>query len=147
MQSTFLQQQSLLLHAQGLVLVNATSGLTTILANRVSPSSTKYPGAEIIFADDLDVASDGTVYFSTMTDIPLPRGASGHYEALPPCALNIMQVRCQTQLPHSLISIAQQAAVDGAGCQMYPCNKLMQKAHSFSYMHTRHAVEQTADTV
>lgn len=63
-----------------------------MLANRVSPSSSKYPGAEIIFADDLDVASDGTVYFSTMTDIALPRGPSGHYEAMPPCVLNIMQV-------------------------------------------------------
>lgn len=79
--------------AQGLILVNATSGQTTILANRVSPSSPKYPGAEMIFADDLDVASDGTVYFSTMTDIALPRGPSGHYEAMPPCVLNIMQVR------------------------------------------------------
>ena len=80
--------------AQGLISVNATSGLISILANRVSPSSSKYPGAEVIFADDLDVASDGTVYFSTMTDIAPLRGASGHYEAMPPCILNIMQVRC-----------------------------------------------------
>ncbi|KAL3133309.1 hypothetical protein ABBQ38_007188 [Trebouxia sp. C0009 RCD-2024] len=76
---------------KGLILVNATSGLTTILANRVSPSSSKHPGTEVIYADDLDVASDGTVYFSTMTDIPLLRSASGRYEALPPCELNIMQ--------------------------------------------------------
>ena len=83
---------SMLSCAQGLILLNATSCQTSILANRVSPTSPKNPGAELIFSDDLDVASDGTVYFSTMTDIPLAKGPTGQYDAMSPCVLNIMQV-------------------------------------------------------
>ena len=77
---------------QGLVLVHATNGLSTVLTKRVSPSASKQPGSEIIFADDLDVAADGTVYFSTLTDVPLLPLPSGEYDTLKPCVLNIMQV-------------------------------------------------------
>lgn len=77
---------------QGLILVNGTSGLTTILAKRVSLSAAKTPGSEIIFADDLDVASDGTVYFSTLTDVPPIPGPTNEHDALRPCVLNLMQV-------------------------------------------------------
>ena len=77
--------------------MNGTSGLTTILAKRVSPSASQMPGSEIIFADDLDVASDGTVYFSTMVDVPPVPGPTGEYDAMKPCALNIMQVGCCEQ--------------------------------------------------
>jgi len=74
------------------VLVNGTSGLTTILAKRVSLTASKMPGSEIIFADDLDVASDGTVYFSTLTDVPPIPASTNEYDALKPCVLNILQV-------------------------------------------------------
>jgi len=74
------------------VLVNGSSGLTTILSKRVSPSATKMPGSELIFADDLDVASDGTVYFSTLSDVPPIPSATGEYDPLSPCVLNIAKV-------------------------------------------------------
>ena len=147
---------SLLLLAQGLILVNATSGLTTILANRVSPSSSKHPGAEIIFADDLDVASDGTVYFSTMTDIALPRGASGHYEAMPPCVLNIMQV-CYTQpVPYSLKDIGQAVVSAPSICwgpanltltrrNALACGGLMHMWHQLCQADKEHAAAQSAE--
>ena len=77
---------------QGLVLVHATNGLSTVLTKRVSPSASEQPGSEIIFADDLDVAADGTVYFSTLTDVPPIPGPTGEYDALKPCVLNVMQV-------------------------------------------------------
>ena len=72
--------------------MNAT-GTVQIVTGRGSPSSARLPGQELIFADDLDVASDGTVYFSTMHDVPVIKDKTGEYEALQPCLLNILQVR------------------------------------------------------
>ena len=77
---------------QGLVSVSKASGLTAIVAKRVSPSACKRPGLTLNFADDLDVASDGTVYFSTLTDVPLIPTRTGEYDALKPCVLNVLQV-------------------------------------------------------
>ena len=77
---------------QGLVSVSKASGLTAIVTKRVSPSASKRPGLELNFADDLDVASDGTVYFSTLTDVPLLPSRTGEYDALKPCVLNVLQV-------------------------------------------------------
>lgn len=78
---------------QGIIRVNAT-GTVQIVTNRASQSSARLPGQELIFADDLDVASDGTVYFSTMHDMPPIKDRTGEYEALQPCALNLYQVTC-----------------------------------------------------
>ncbi|KAA6420084.1 hypothetical protein WJX79_007601 [Trebouxia sp. C0005] len=83
---------------KGLVRVNGTSGLTTILAKRVSLTASKTPGSEIIFADDLDVASDGTVYFTTLTDVPPIPASTNEYDALKPCVLNILQGSAQGRL-------------------------------------------------
>lgn len=62
-----------------------------ILTNRVSQSSAKSPGQELTFVDDLDVTSDGTVYFSTLHDVPIIKDKTGEYEALQPAVLNIFQ--------------------------------------------------------
>lgn len=119
--------------AQGLILLNATSRQTTILANRVSPTSAKYPGAELIFSDDLDIASDGTVYFSTMTDIPLVKGPTGQYEAMPPCVLNIMQVcalpltvSMQTRQLSTVLSTYLSASPMGTSGRTWHANMRMQ---------------------
>ena len=87
--------------------MNGTSGLTTILAKRVSLSAAKTPGSEIIFADDLDVASDGTVYFSTLTDVPPVPGPTNEHDALRPCVLNLMQVTLMTM--HECLATAYMA--------------------------------------
>ena len=49
-----------------------------ILANRVSSSSKIAPGAPIIYANDLDIASDGTIYFTTSVDMYPTRNAQFH---------------------------------------------------------------------
>ena len=55
---------------QGLVMMeDGPSGRLVSLANRVSPSSTLDPGSQITFADDLDIASDGTIYFTDAQNI------------------------------------------------------------------------------
>lgn len=83
---------------KGLVSVSKASGLTAIVTKRVSPSASKRPGLELNFADDLDVASDGTVYFSTLTDVPLLPSRTGEYDALKPCVLNVLQGGAQGRL-------------------------------------------------
>lgn len=44
-----------------------------ILTNRVSSSSSLGPNTPIIYANDLDVAKDGSIYFTTSIDIHLHR--------------------------------------------------------------------------
>jgi sugar lactone lactonase YvrE len=44
-----------------------------ILTNRVSKSSPIDPDSPIIYANDLDVAKDGNIYFTTSVDITLHR--------------------------------------------------------------------------
>ena len=83
--------RTILTMLQGVIQVNAT-GTVQLVTGRGSLSSARMPGQELIFADDLDVASDGTVYFSTMHDIPVIKDKTGEYEALQPCLLNILQV-------------------------------------------------------
>lgn len=43
------------------------------MTNRVSLSSPLEPGSPIIYANDMDIASDGMVYFTTSVDVPLIR--------------------------------------------------------------------------
>lgn len=76
---------------QGLIQVSPT-GAIHIVTNRES-NAAEQPVQELMFTDDLDVASDGTVYFSTLHDVPLVKDKTGEYEPLRPSALNIFQVR------------------------------------------------------
>ena len=46
-------------------------GRLVVLANRASPKSLLRPGSLINYANDLDIASDGTIYFTDSTDIPV----------------------------------------------------------------------------
>lgn len=81
---------------QGIIQVHAT-GSVQLVTNQGSISA-QQPVQELMFVDDLDVASDGTVYFSTMHDIPLIRDKTGEYEPMRPCVLNIYQVTLQTAI-------------------------------------------------
>eukprot|EP00192_Tetraselmis_astigmatica_P021863 CAMPEP_0117664066 /NCGR_PEP_ID=MMETSP0804-20121206/8989_1 /TAXON_ID=1074897 /ORGANISM="Tetraselmis astigmatica, Strain CCMP880" /LENGTH=290 /DNA_ID=CAMNT_0005471209 /DNA_START=837 /DNA_END=1709 /DNA_ORIENTATION=+ len=54
---------------QGLIQVDPSTGAIAILSNEVSPESPLAPGTRIGYANDLDVAQDGTIYFSDSSAI------------------------------------------------------------------------------
>lgn len=56
-------------------MVEAATNRVVVLTNRVSHSSPLEPDSPIIYANDLDVAADGAVYFTTSVDIILHRWA------------------------------------------------------------------------
>ena len=58
---------------QGLLMLEKGSNRVVQVTSRVSSSSPLEPGSHINYANDLDIASDGTVYFTTSVDIVLPR--------------------------------------------------------------------------
>jgi sugar lactone lactonase YvrE len=78
---------------KGLIKVDKNTKAITVLAGRVSPDSAKGPGSDIRFIDDLDIASDGTVYFSDMTFTAPVRDANGHFNVLQAHAANMLQGR------------------------------------------------------
>ena len=52
---------------QGLLKYDYSSGDVTLLATHVSSSSPIDPGTPITYANDLAIAADGTVYFTSCT--------------------------------------------------------------------------------
>lgn len=68
-----------------------------VLANRVAPTSPTHAGMPLIYTNDLDIASDGTVYFTTSINVyphrcgtPQAGGAGGcckHTCALEACGV------------------------------------------------------------
>lgn len=58
---------------QGILMLEKDTHRVIVLTNRVSKSSPLDPDTPIIYANDLDVAKDGTVYFTTSIDIHLHR--------------------------------------------------------------------------
>lgn len=51
------------------MMLEKDSNRVVILTNRVSKSSPIDPDTPIIYANDLDVAKDGTIYFTTSVNI------------------------------------------------------------------------------
>jgi hypothetical protein len=62
--------------AQGILKLHKESNVVELLTSRVSHSSPLEPDTPIIYANDLDVARDGNIYFTTSVDIILHRSAS-----------------------------------------------------------------------
>uniref|UniRef100_A0A383VRX2 SMP-30/Gluconolactonase/LRE-like region domain-containing protein n=1 Tax=Tetradesmus obliquus TaxID=3088 RepID=A0A383VRX2_TETOB len=63
---------------KGILMLEKDTNQVVILTNHVSSSSPLEPGSPILYANDLDVAKDGTVYFTTSVDITLHRNAQHH---------------------------------------------------------------------
>eukprot|EP00878_Enallax_costatus_P004230 GHUV01004460.1.p1 GENE.GHUV01004460.1~~GHUV01004460.1.p1 ORF type:complete len:457 (+),score=103.84 GHUV01004460.1:102-1472(+) len=63
---------------KGILKLERDTHRVVILTNRVSHSSPLGPDTPIIYANDLDVAKDGSIYFTTSIDIHLHRNAQ-HY--------------------------------------------------------------------
>eukprot|EP00879_Flechtneria_rotunda_P027006 GHRR01028863.1.p1 GENE.GHRR01028863.1~~GHRR01028863.1.p1 ORF type:complete len:391 (+),score=61.95 GHRR01028863.1:43-1215(+) len=60
---------------KGLLMLEKDTHVVVLLTSRTSKSSPLEPDAPIIYANDLDVASDGNIYFTTSVDIILHRNA------------------------------------------------------------------------
>lgn len=101
------------MHMQGLVMLEKGTNEVTILANRVSDSSPLYPGTPLIYTNDLDITSDGTVYFTTsinvfphrnaqhdavLAHVPSNMGLGGFYDTIKGWGLGMCQA-----LPKSLV--------------------------------------------
>ena len=93
-QTTYLRHTcDLLCTVQGLVMLEKATGKVVILASQVSDDSPKDPGSVINYANDLDIAQDGTVYFTTSCDIPVVPNALGFWDTFAVFTLTMLQVR------------------------------------------------------
>lgn len=64
----------------------------SILTNRVSPNSPQDPDSEITYANDLAIASDGRIYFTSCSDIVPMRNKAGYYDTFKAWMLGMAQV-------------------------------------------------------
>ena len=111
------------LFLQGLVMLERETGKVVILTSQVSDDSPKAPGSVINYANDVDIAKDGTVYFTTSVDIPVVPNVLGFWDTFAVFSLTMLQVcttrgtddRCQRSLPKAKLSRA--AAIN---CCLWP---------------------------
>lgn len=75
------------------MLEKATSKLV-ILSNQVSEDSPLSPGIKTNYANDLDIAKDGTVYFTTSTEKPVIPNLAGFLDTWHTFVLDLLQVCC-----------------------------------------------------
>jgi hypothetical protein len=78
---------------QGLVKYDYSSSVITLLASHVSDSSPIDPGSEITYANDLAIASDGKIYFTSCSDIAPAPNKEGFYDTFKAWTLGMAQVR------------------------------------------------------
>lgn len=91
---------------KGLIMYNATSKEVVLLTHRVSSTSPLQPDTPITYANDLDIAKDGTIYFTDSVNITSHRnaqhvnrvnhivsilGAPGYYDTAKGWALGMLQ--------------------------------------------------------
>jgi hypothetical protein len=89
-------------------MLEAGTNRVVILANRVSASSALYPNEPLAYTNDLDIAPDGTIYFTDSVDVNPHRNAQhnnnvthivsilgkpGYYDTVKGWALGMLQVR------------------------------------------------------
>lgn len=91
---------------KGLIMLEAGTNKVVILANRVSASSPMYPNSPLSYTNDLDIAPDGTIYFTDSVDVHPHRNAQhnnnvthiisivgkpGYYDTVKGWALGMLQ--------------------------------------------------------
>ena len=81
-----------LLLRQGLLQVDPATGSIVVLSNEVSPESALAPGTRIGYANDLDVAQDGTIYFSDSSAITPALNRDGYWDTMRAFVLTGLQV-------------------------------------------------------
>lgn len=92
---------------QGLIMLEADTNRVVLLTNHVSSSSSIQPNTPITYTNDLDIASDGTIYFTDSVDVHPHRnaqhinhvthiistkGVSGYYDTVKGWAVGMLQV-------------------------------------------------------
>ena len=77
---------------QGLISVNISSRRIEILSNSVSQDSALAPDSHVSYSNDLDVASDGTIYFSDSSGITPQLNRQGYYDTMRAFSLTASQV-------------------------------------------------------
>ena len=80
---------------QGLYKVEMDTQKVVLLTSVVSSDSPLDPGTVINYAEDLDIAANGTIYFTDGTSIP-PHAPD--YEILPPVNLAVFEVHSSSFL-------------------------------------------------
>lgn len=78
---------------EGLLDVNLKNGSYEVLAYRARSHARSGRTSKIVYANDLDVGEDGTVYFTDSTDIPVDKCSEGYYSTLRTYLLNLMEGR------------------------------------------------------
>eukprot|EP00877_Chromochloris_zofingiensis_P013931 jgi/Chrzof1/8792/Cz03g24210.t1 len=76
---------------KGLMMLEKDTHRVLIVANRVSDTSAIDPGSEILYANDLDIASDGTIYFTASTNIVPHRNEQGFFDTFRAWQLGMCQ--------------------------------------------------------
>jgi sugar lactone lactonase YvrE len=69
----------------------------SILTNRVSPTSPVDPNSEVTYPNDLAIASDGRVFFTSCSDIVPMRNKEGFYDTFKAWMMGLAQVRHMTR--------------------------------------------------
>ena len=67
---------------KGLVRVKLSTGATEVLSNAVSAAADGAAPRPFNYANDLDISSEGIVYFTASTDAPVARNAHGFYDTM-----------------------------------------------------------------
>jgi sugar lactone lactonase YvrE len=78
--------------SQGLLKLHSGSGMLEVLATHVSPDSPLHPGTPITYANDLAVAPDGAIYFTSCSNVVPARNAKGFWDTFRAWQLDLAQV-------------------------------------------------------
>lgn len=76
-------------------MVERGSRRTVVLAARVSPGAGPEAGTPILFADGLDIGSEGAVYFTDAAAAAPPRLPGGSYDAMAVAVEALLEVRIE----------------------------------------------------
>ena len=82
----------------GLILADLTKRSHTVLTDKAKAHRRSKRTSKIVMANDLDVASDGAIYFTDSTDIPVDRGKDGAYSTFRTYMLNLLEGRASGRL-------------------------------------------------
>ena len=73
--------------------LHMSSGVVELLTSSVSDDSPLDPGSAITYANDLTIAQDGTIYFTSCSDIIPSVNHLGFYDTFRAWVLDMVQVR------------------------------------------------------
>lgn len=85
-------------------MLEKTTGKLVVLSNEVSEDSPFSPGARTNYANDIDIARDGTIYFTTSTDKPVIYNVEGGFlDTFHTFVLDLLQVSFMACIPTDVL--------------------------------------------